>query len=149
MIIICGKTIVEVEKNLEMAKQAIASGMPCGIGGDTIADVEQAMEMLHRMVGGGNTAITNPNYIGVPPIEDEDEICPNCGESYDGYYCECCGYDPDTDDCEGECDCCCGCHSAEDEDETAELSASDVDRITKEYGLPPAWAELAKALWGL
>ena len=97
MIIICGKTIAEVEKNLEMAKMAVATGMPYGIGGATIEDVEQAMAMLHKVIG-GEVAITNPNYIGVPPIEDKDEIfCPICDEPYD-CECDCCC----SDDCEDE-----------------------------------------------
>lgn len=112
MIIICGKTIAEVERDLEMVKMAIASGMPYGIGGATMAEVAQAMRGLKQAVGVDNP-ITNPNYVGVPPIEDEDEICPNCGEPYDGCYCENC----DTDSCEDECDCCCGCCSGECEDE--------------------------------
>lgn len=126
MIIICGKTIAEVERDLELAKQAIASGAKVGIGGATLADVEKAMEMLHSAAG-GEVAITNPNYIGVPPIEDEDEIyCPICDEPYDGEYCEHCGYDPNTDDCECECDCCCGCHSDDCEDEEEEVDPGSV-----------------------
>lgn len=129
MIIICGKTIAEVEKNLEMAKMAVATGMPCGIGGATIEDVKQAMAMLHKVVG-SEVAITNPNYIGVPPIEDEDEIfCPVCDEPYDGEYCEHCGYDPnesnpcgESEPCE-DCDYCCGCSCQSDdcEDEEKEV----------------------------
>jgi len=102
MIIICGKTIAEVERNLEMAKLAIASGMPCGIGGETIEDVEQAMATMRSMMG-GNAPIDNPNYVGVPPIEDEeeDEYCPDCGNTLDeDGYCDNCGY-PDSD-CEDE-----------------------------------------------
>lgn len=102
MIIICGKTIAEVERNLEMAKLAIASGMPCGVGGATIEDVEQAMATMRSMMG-GNAPIDNPNYMGVPPIEDEDEeiYCPECGNSLDeDGYCDNCGY-PDSD-CEDE-----------------------------------------------
>lgn len=135
MIIICGKTIAEVERDLELAKMAIASGAPMGIGGATLADAEKAMEMLHSAVG-GDVAITNPNYIGVPPIEEEDEeICPNCGEWWDGYYCPVCGYDPDNEDecCDcDECDCCCGCHSDDCEDEEDDIptpSASNEDFI--------------------
>ena len=152
MSIICGKTIAEVERDLEMAKMAIASGAPMGIGGATIGDVEKAMEMLHSAVG-GDVAITNPNYIGVPPIEEEDEeICPNCGEWWDGCYCECCGYDPDNEDeCCGcdECDCECGhsCCNCEDEDES--VTAEDVDEFAKDLGLPSYWADWAKRVLGL
>lgn len=152
MIIICGKTIAEVERDLELAKMAIASGAKVGIGGATIGDVEKAMEMLHSAVG-GEVAITNPNYIGVPPIEEEDEeICPNCGEWWDGYYCPNCGYDPDNEDecCDcDECDCCCGCHSDDCEDEDNGVTAKDVDEFAKDLGLPPVWADWAKRVLDL
>lgn len=52
MIIICGKTIAEVERDLEMAKMAIASGAKVGVGGATIADAEKALEMGVAMMGG-------------------------------------------------------------------------------------------------
>lgn len=109
MIIICGKTIAEVERDLEMAKQAIASGMPYGVGGATIEDAEKGLEMMRSMVGGAVAPISNPNY--TPPCglmscdhcncdhcpcdeEDEDE-CPSCGATYpdwDGEHCDDCGY---------------------------------------------------------
>ena len=149
MIIICGKTIAEVERDLEMAKQAIASGMPYGIGGENIEDVEQAMGMLSAMAD--NEPISNPNY--VPPhtcgcscdycdcnvcgsCEDEDEIyCPNCGEPYNGEYCENCGYNPNED--------------YEDECEGEEITAEDVDEFTKAMGLPSVWADRIKQMLGL
>ena len=62
MIIICGKTIAEVERDLEMAKRAIATGAPMDIGGATMADVEQAMRGLRSAVGADNAPIDNPNY---------------------------------------------------------------------------------------
>lgn len=147
MIIICGKTIAEVERDLELAKQAIASGAKVGIGGATLADVEKAMEMLHSAVG-GEVAITNPNYIGVPPVEDEDEICPICDEPYDGYYCENCGYDPDTDDCECECDCCCGCHSddCEDEEEEVDPGSAFIEWL-EQMGAPLDIISVAKGMF--
>lgn len=91
MIIICGKTIAEVERDLEMAKQAIASGMPYGVGGATIEDAEKGLEMMRSMMGDAVAPIDNPNY--TPPCglmscdhcdydhcpcddEDEDEIVP-------------------------------------------------------------------------
>ena len=46
MIIICGETIAEVERDLETAKMAIATGAPMGVGGATIEDVEKAMKGL-------------------------------------------------------------------------------------------------------
>lgn len=146
MIIICGKTIAEVERDLEMAKRAIASGMPYGIGGENLSDVEQAMAMLK---GGAVAPITNPNYVAPVECEDEDEIyCPYCGEPYDGEYCENCGYDPNEDyedeceDCDGECghSCCRECEG---------ITAEDVDEFTKAMGLPSAWADKVKQILGL
>jgi hypothetical protein len=157
MIIICGRTIAEVEHDLEMAKAAIATGAPMGIGGATMADVEQALRGLRQAVG---CEISNPNYVGVPPIEDE--ICPECGADWDGDFCEVCGYD--LCDCDCECDCCnCECECVdteladEDEDEDEELSADnlddltaeDIDRITEQYGLPKVWAAVMKSVLGL
>lgn len=152
MIIICGKTIAEVERDLEMAKMAIASGAPMGIGGATIGDAEQAMEMLRNMMGGEVASITNPNYIGVPPIEDEEIYCPNCDEPYDGEYCENCGYDPDNEDecCDcDECDCECGHSCCKCEDEDDGVTAEDVDEFAKDLGLPSVWADWAKRVLGL
>lgn len=85
MIIICGNSIEEIEQNLYMAKMAVASGMPCGVGGATMADVEKALRMMEHM--GLPTAISNPNY-----IPDIPECCPDCGSVVD--------YDPDTDTCD-------------------------------------------------
>lgn len=152
MIIICGKTIAEVERDLEMAKQAIASGMPYGIGGENIADVEKAMEMLHSAVGGAVAPISNPNYIA--PTEDEDETCPNCGEVWDGCYCDCCGYDPDYEDecCDcDECDCECGhsCCKCECEDEPCGVCADDVDKFANAIGLPKIMVDELKKILGL
>lgn len=104
MIIICGATIAEVERDLEMAKRAIATGAKVGIGGATIEDVEKAMSMLKGecdMV----EPISNPNYIDPADLEDEDEdVCPECGaDHYDGWDGECCpecGYGYDDDEAE-------------------------------------------------
>lgn len=106
MIIICGATIAEVERDLEMAKRAIATGAKVGIGGATIEDVEKAMSMLKGecdMV----EPISNPNYIDPADLEDEDEdTCPECGaDHYDGWDGECCpecGYGCDDDEAEEE-----------------------------------------------
>ena len=110
MIIICGKTIAEVERDLEMAKQAIASGMPYGVGGATIEDAEKGLEMMRSMIGGAVAPIDNPNYdppCGLMscdhcncdhcPCDDEDEdTCPECGatsdEGWNGEVCDNCGY---------------------------------------------------------
>ena len=118
MIIICGNSIAEVEHDLELAKQAIASGMPYGVGGATIEDAEKGLEMLSAIAG--NAPIDNPNY--VPPhscgcscdyctcnvcggCEDEDEDvgdCPKCGATYDedwdGEICDLCGYHREDED---------------------------------------------------
>ena len=100
MIIICGKTIAEVERDLEMAKQAIASGMPYGVGGATIEDAEKGLKMMQDMMGGAVAPISNPNY--TPPCDhcpcdDEDEdTCPVCDATYpdwDGEFCNHCGYE--------------------------------------------------------
>lgn len=103
MIIICGKTIAEVERDLEMAKQAIASGMPYGVGGATIEDAEKGLEMMQAMMGGAVAPISNPNYIAPADLEDEDEdICPECGATYDegwnGEVCDNCGYGCEDED---------------------------------------------------
>ena len=100
MIIICGETIAEVERDLEMAKRAIASGMPYGVGGATIEDAEKGLEMMRSMVGDAVAPISNPNYIAPCDhclCEDEDEdVCPECGATYDegwnGEVCDDCGY---------------------------------------------------------
>lgn len=103
MIIICGKTIAEVERDLEMAKQAIASGMPYGVGGATIEDAEKGLEMMRSMMGGAVAPIDNPNYTAPADLEDEDEdICPECGATYDegwnGEVCDNCGYGCEDED---------------------------------------------------
>jgi PHP family Zn ribbon phosphoesterase len=110
MIIICGATIAEVERDLEMAKQAIASGMPYGVGGATIEDAEKGLEMMRAVCGEQNAPISNPNY--EPPCglmscddcnydhcpceDEEDDTCPECGATYDwgwdGHCCEVCDY---------------------------------------------------------
>lgn len=103
MIIICGKTIAEVERDLEMAKQAIASGMPYGVGGATIEDAEKGLEMMRSMMGDAVAPIDNPNYIAPADLEDEDEdVCPECGATYDegwnGEVCDNCGYGCEDED---------------------------------------------------
>lgn len=105
MIIICGKTIAEVERDLEMAKAAIATGAPIGVGGATMADVEQAMRGLHTAMGeysptehkcdcehtgcacGGGVCFgcgcTDEEEVEYCPVcdceLDEDGCCDNCG----------------------------------------------------------------------
>ena len=142
MIIICGKTIAEVERDLEMAKQAIASGMPYGIGGENIEDVEQALGMLSAVAD--NAPISNPNY--VPPH--------TCGCSCD--YCDCnvCGSCEDEDDpcedCEGECEGCDNyCEDGLDGHSLDGLTAEEIDHFAANCGLPKAWATVMKQVLGL
>lgn len=135
MIIICGKTIAEVERDLEMAKQAIASGMPYGVGGATIEDAEKGLAMMQSMMGDAVAPIDNPNYIAPADLEDEDEdVCPECGATYDegwdGYSCDSCGY---------------GC---EDEDED-EVSNEDFVAWLKENDAPNYLVQLAERVLGL
>ena len=155
MIIICGRTIAEVEHDLEMAKAAIATGSPIGVGGATMADVEQALRGLHTAMGESNPPISNPNYdpcndcphwkpnneceVGYECDEEIEDRCPICDATYpdwDGEYCEHCGYEEE-----------------EDEELTANnldgLSSEEIDRITASYGLPKAWADIMKKLLGL
>jgi hypothetical protein len=142
MIIICGKTIAEVERDLEMAKQAIASGMPYGVGGATIADAEKGVEMMRSMMGGAVAPISNPNYTASECCgccndycdgycEDEDEdTCPECGATYDegwcGDYCECCGY---------------GCEDEEAEDEYVENIIASAERLGIPKNAIHAWID--------
>lgn len=148
MIIICGKTIAEVERDLEMAKQAIASGMPYGVGGATIEDAERGLEMMQAMMGGAVAPISNPNYDpcdGCPhwkpnnecevgyDCEDEEEveICPVCDcELDEDGYCDNCGY-PDED---------------EDEDE---VSNEDFVAWLRENDAPNYLVQLAERVLGL
>ena len=134
MIIICGKTIAEVERDLEMAKAAIATGAPIGVGGATIEDVEKALHGLRSAAGENNSPISNPNY-------DSRWSCPECGADYpywDGELCANCGYDYYAD---------------EKEELTAGnldgLSAEEVDHIAAKYGLPSVWADIMKKILGM
>ena len=139
MIIICGKTIAEVERDLEMAKQAIASGMPYGVGGATIKDAEKGLEMMRSVMGGAVAPISNPNYTTPCSCEhtdcacaggtcygcgcaddDEVEYCPVCDcELDEDGYCDNCGY-PDEDEDEDE---------VSNEDFVAWLKANDAPQL--------------------
>ena len=150
MIIICGRTIAEVEHDLEMAKAAIATGAPIGVGGATLADVEQAMRGLHTAMGEHS------------PTEHKCDcacgggICYGCGcaEEEEVEYCPVCDCELDED---GYCDNSGYPDEEEDEEEDEELSADnldgltaeEVDRITEQYGLPKAWAAVMKSVLGL
>lgn len=127
MIIICGKTIAEVERDLEMAKQAIASGMPYGIGGETVEDVERAMDMLSAITDNS----TPPKSCGC--CCDDDGICYGCGVCEDE--------DEPCEDCEDE-----DCDECEDEDG---LSETDIDRIVEALGIPKTLVDLVRQELGL
>jgi hypothetical protein len=130
MIIICGKTIAEVERDLEMAKQAIASGMPYGIGGETVEDVEQAMDMLSAITD--NSALPKSCGCSCDHCDgccDDDGICYGCGVCEDE--------DEPCEDCEGEC---------EDEDGLSEI---DIDRIAEAVGIPKTLVDLIRQELGL
>lgn len=103
MIIVCGNSVEEIKQNLHMVEMAVASGMPCGVGGATMADVAKAMQMMEHM--GLPCSICNPNYV---PDEWDDvfECCPDCGEMS--------GYDAETDSCSS-----CGRGYEDDEEEPA------------------------------
>lgn len=114
MIIICGRTIAEVERDLEMAKAAIATGAPIGVGGATMADVEQAMRGLHTALGEHNAPISNPNYdpcngcphwkpnneceVGYDCEDEEEDTCPECGGYMVDGCCEDCGFPGEYED---------------------------------------------------
>ena len=150
MIIICGRTIAEVERDLEMAKAAIATGAPMGIGGATMADVEQALRGLRQAVGDTerkcacehtDCVCAGGSCWGCGCADEEEiETCPVCDcELDEDGYCDNCGY-PDEDE-------------DEDEELSADnldgLTAEDIDRITEQYGLPKAWAAVMKSVLGL
>ena len=140
MIIICGATIAEVERDLEMAKLAVASGMPMGIGGATVEDAEQALAMMKQMGLPIPATISNPNYTAPDPIEEEEDCCPLCDATYpewDGECCEVCDYGYEGEEEENEVD------SLDD------LSAREIDNIAAKYGLPSAWADIVRKMLGM
>lgn len=98
MIIVCGNSVEEIKQNLHMVEMAVASGMPCGVGGATMADVAKAMQMMGHM--GLSSAISNPNY------NPDPWFCPDCGDMS--------GYDAETDSCSS-----CGRGYEDDEEEPA------------------------------
>lgn len=120
MIIVCGNSVEEIKQNLQMVEMAVASGMPCGVGGATMADVAKAVQMMEHM--GLPCSICNPNYV---PDEWDEPECPECGALMDD------GYDPDTDTCE-----CCG-YGIEDEEE---------DDLLDGYSIPDLVHALATSL---
>lgn len=69
MIIICGNSIAEVEQDLAMAKMAMASGAPVGLGGASVEDEEKALSMLKNM----GLPTPNPDLADYEPDADEYE----------------------------------------------------------------------------
>ena len=103
MLVICGNSVAELEKELEMLKMAVSTGAVMGCGGSTIGGVEQALKALTSAVG-----VDTPPIISQCNCEcgccccnceegDEDEICPICGDILEDGYCYTCGY-PDEDE---------------------------------------------------
>ena len=145
MIIICGQTIAEVERDLEMAKRAIATGAPMGIGGATMADVEKAMAMLKGEVG-ATAPITNPNYVAPKPCccgcnceceDEEDEWDCEDEEEDDVDCCPACGAGPD--DYDVMCDTCDACgygYEDEEEEEDTDEYVEDLIASAERLGIP-------------
>lgn len=120
MIVICGNSVAELEKELEMVKLAISTGAVMGCGGATVGAVEKSLSALMSAVGGVspladyaeecNCASCGGNcdcccgYDAVEDEYDDEEIeyCPNCGDILDeNGDCENCGYyweDAEEDD---------------------------------------------------
>ena len=108
MLVICGNSVAELEKELEMLKVAVSTGAMMGCGGSTISGVEQALKALTSAMGGVPSTADECNCIscggncdccyGYDAVEDEYddeeiEYCPNCGDILDeNGYCESCGY---------------------------------------------------------
>lgn len=155
MIIICGRTIAEVEHDLEMAKAALATGAPIGVGGATLADVAQAMRGLYTAMG-EHSPTEHKCACEHTDCACGGGICYGCGcaEEEEVEYCPVCDCELDED---GICDNCGYPCEEEEEEEDEELSADnldgltaeEVDRITEQYGLPKAWAAVMKSVLGL
>ena len=142
MLVICGNSVAELEKELEMLKMAVSTGAMMGCGGSTIGGVEQALNALTSAVGGTSPIVEDKckcdyccggNCDGCcsdDEYDDEEiEYCPNCGDDIyideaileDGELsCPNCGETLEFDiecccDCDDDCDCDCDC-CAESED---------------------------------
>ena len=102
MMVICGNSVAELEKELEMLKLAISTGATMGCGGATLGETEKALSALKSAVGGVSPIVEDCGYncecCGCCDCEDEYddeeiEYCPNCGDILDeDGYCESCGY---------------------------------------------------------
>lgn len=106
MMVICGNSVAELEKELEMLKLAISTGAMMGCGGATLGETEKALSALKSAVGDVPPIIEdcgcNCECCGCCDCEDdEDEICPICGDVLDDGYCYNCGYS-DEDEMEEE-----------------------------------------------
>ena len=144
MMVICGNSVAELEKELEMLKVAISTGATMGCGGSTIGGVEQALKALTSAVG-----------VDTPPIvsqcncecdccccgcnceeDDEDEICPICGDILEDGYCYTCGY-PDEDE-------------EEDDDDEPSALLTELSEMLEDRGeLTPIIDGLLELLGGL
>ena len=111
MLVICGNSVAELEKELEMLKMAVSTGAVMGCGGSTIGEVEQALDALTSAIGGTSSIVEAKCNCECcccgcdceDEYDDEEiEYCPNCGEILDeDGYCEKCGYyweDAEEDD---------------------------------------------------
>lgn len=104
MLVICGNSVAELEKELEMLKMTVSTGAVMGCGGSTIGGVEQALNALTSAVDGISPIVEekcNCNCCGCccgcdceDEYDDEEiEYCPNCGDILnEDDYCENCGY---------------------------------------------------------
>ena len=102
MLVICGNSVAELEKELEMLKMAVSTGAMMGCGGSTIGGVEQALKALTSAVGGTSPIVEDKCHCDCcccgcnceDEYDDEEiEYCPNCGDILDeDGYCENCGY---------------------------------------------------------
>ena len=80
MMMVCGNSIEELERDLAMLKMAVASGAMMGCGGATLADVEKGVAAL----GGGLLHNRPPEHLdrccgcccGCCHCEDEDNTPP-------------------------------------------------------------------------
>lgn len=145
MMVICGNSVAELEKELEMLKLAISTGATMGCGGATLGEAEKALSALKSAVG------------GVPPIVEgcgchceccggcdcEDDICPVCGDILEDGYCLTCGY-PDEEEDDEEEEYCPNCGDILDEDGYCDnCGYPDEDEMEEEEPTP---SELLHAL---
>lgn len=114
ILVICGNSVAELERELKMLKMAISTGAVMGCGGSTIGDVEQALKALTSAVGGTSPIVEDEcncdccccgcNCDCEDEYDDEEiEYRPNCGDILDeNGYCENCGYYWEDAEEEGE-----------------------------------------------